>query len=91
MSGQRRWKLAEQALDSPAFVCHAGCLRMRSQGFLLCLCFMKTVLAIGVEKRTVFGGLLGSPGVGSRELGECNSVMDKVMVGSMCTVFADYK
>lgn len=29
--------------------------------------------------------------MGSGELGECNSVMDKVMVGSVCTVFADYR
>lgn len=35
--------------------------RMKSQGLLLCLCSMKTVLAIRVEKRTVGGECSGVP------------------------------
>lgn len=57
---------------------------------MLCLCFMKTVLLIGV-KNCIWGGCWGVLGWILEILGECNSVMNRVMVGSVCTVFTDFR
>lgn len=85
VSGQRS-KLTEEAPDSPAFVRHGWWLKNEETG-ALALCFMKTVLAIGVEKRSVFGGCWRVSGWVPEILGEYNSEIDRVMVGSLCTVY----
>lgn len=44
-----------------------------------------------VEKRTVLGGSWGVSGWIAEILGKCNSMMDRVMVGLVCTVFTDFR
>lgn len=59
MNGQRSWKLAQQALDSSAFMCHGWSLEDEEPGALALFMLHEDCSgyqAIRVEKRTVRGG-----------------------------------